>query len=70
MKNYFEKNGFVFGVSSKFDFGKWSHRLVKFTNFEDAEKWLKTEEHDFRSRELVSKSKAIELCGKSAVENC
>lgn len=57
-KNYFEKNGFIFGDSTKFEFGKWSHKIVKFTDFSEAEKWLNTEEYDFRERELISKTKA------------
>ena len=69
MKKYFEKNGFVYGVSSKFNFGKWEHKIYKFTNYESAQKWLNTEEHDFRERELCSKTKAIKLAGKKAVEN-
>ena len=35
-KNYFEKNGFIFGDSAKFNFGKWEHRIVKFTDFSEA----------------------------------
>lgn len=57
-KNYFEKNGFIFGDSAKFSFGKWEHRIVKFTDFSEAEKWLNTEEYDFRERELISKTAA------------
>lgn len=58
-KKYFEKNGFIFGDSAKFDFGRWNHRIIKFTDYAEAEKWLKTEEHDFRTRELISKTEAI-----------
>jgi hypothetical protein len=59
-KSYFEKTGFIFGDSSKYEFGKWSHTIEKFTNLEDAEKWLNTEQFDFREREFISKSKAKE----------
>lgn len=69
MKKYFEKNGFVYGVSSKFNFGRWSHSVVKFTNYEAAEKWLETEQYDFRERELCSKTRAIQLAGRAAVAN-
>ena len=65
-KKYFEKNGVVYGVSSKFAFGRWSHSGKAFTSVEEAEKWLTTEQHDFRERELVSKSKLISMIGKSA----
>jgi hypothetical protein len=57
-KNYFDKNGFIFGDSAKFNFGKWEHRIIKFTDFSEAEKWLDTEEYDFRERELISKTTA------------
>ena len=60
-KNYFEKNGFIFGDSYKFEFGSWRHRITKFTNFEDALKWLDTEEYDFRTREFISKTAALKL---------
>lgn len=58
-KAYFNKYGYIFGDSAKFDFGKWSHRITKFDNFGDAEKWLHTEEYDFRERELISKTEAV-----------
>lgn len=57
-KAYFDKNGFIFGDSAKFNFGKWSHRITKFTDWEKAENWLQTEEYDFRERELISKTEA------------
>ena len=55
-KNYFKKNGFVYGVSVKFSFDAWRGYAVKFTDLERAEKWLDREEYDFRTRMLVSKS--------------
>lgn len=67
-KKYFEKNGFIYGVSSKFNFGRWSHSTQKFTDLNAAEDWLMTEEYDFRERELMSKTAAIKLVGKKAVE--
>ena len=57
-KKYFEKNGFIFGDSAKCVFGKWSHNIVKFTDYAAAEKWLNTEQYDFRERELISKTTA------------
>lgn len=57
-ENYFNKNGFIFGDSAKFEFGHWSHHIVKFTDFDKALKWLHTEEYDFRERELISKTTA------------
>ena len=45
----------------KYDFGTWHHRITKFTSFEDALKWLKTEENDFRTREFISKAAAKKL---------
>ena len=60
-KNYFEKNGFIYGDSYKYDFGTWHHRITKFTSFEDALKWLETEENDFRTREFISKTAVKKL---------
>lgn len=62
--NYFKKTGKVYGVSSKFDFGKWNHIGYEFDDIENAEKWLNTEESNFRERELMSKTAAEKLCGK------
>lgn len=53
-KTYFKRYGKVYGVSYKFNFGHWSGYIETFTNLEDAEKWLNTEESDFRTRELGS----------------
>lgn len=63
VEQYFEKTGKIYGVSSKFDFGKWEHIGYVFTEIEKAYEWLKTEEHGFRERELMSKYKAQKLCG-------
>lgn len=59
----------TYGVSSKFDFGTWSHVVYVFHDKESAEKWLDTEEYDFRERELMTKTAAIKLAGRKAVEN-
>ena len=59
----------IYGVSSKYNFGYWEHYVVVFCNQEDAERWLNTEEYDFRERELMSKTAAIKLAGKRAVLN-
>lgn len=62
--NYFKRTGKVYGVSSKFEFNNWSHVGYVFDSIESAEKWLHTEESDFRERELMSKSAAEDLCGR------
>lgn len=59
----------IYGVSSKYSFGSWNHDVYVFNNEETAKKWLDTEENDFRERELMSKTAAINLAGKKAVEN-
>lgn len=60
----------LYGVSSKFDFGKWDHVVYgPFHDEEQAEKWLNSEEYDFREREILGKTEAIKLAGKKAVEN-
>lgn len=65
--NYFKKNGRIYGVSSKFEFGRWNHICKVFTNLNRAEEWLNTEENDFRERELMSRTNAERLCGRTAV---
>lgn len=55
-EKYFEKNGFIYGVPEKFAFGRWNGYARKFTDLEEAYKWLGTEEYDFRERSLVSKT--------------
>ena len=59
----------IYGVSSRFDFGLWNHRVYKFNDKETAEKWLNTEEADFRMRELMAKTEATKLAGNKAVLN-
>jgi hypothetical protein len=56
--NYFKKYGVIYGVSEKFSFGRLTGYARKFDNMEEAEKWLHTEEADFRTRSLVSKTYA------------
>ena len=34
-----------------------------------AEKWLDTEEYDFREREIMTKTAAIKLAGRKTVNN-
>lgn len=43
--------------------------LAKFDSKEDAEKWLNTEEYDFRERKILSKTEAIRRYGKTTVAN-
>ena len=59
----------IYGVSSKHEFNQWNHHVYVFDNKESAEKWLETEEYDFRERELMTKTAAIKLAGRKAVEN-
>lgn len=58
----------IYGVSSKYEFG-WKHMVYVFSDKESAERWLDTEEYDFRERELMTKTAAIKLAGKKSVEN-
>ena len=59
----------IYGVSSRFELGMWNHRVYKFRDKENADKWLNTEEADFRMRELMTKSEATKLAGNRAVAN-
>lgn len=56
--NYFKKNGYIYGVSEKFNFGRLVGYTKKFDTMEEANRWLATEEGDFRTRSLVSKTYA------------
>ena len=60
----------IYGVSSKYEFGKWEHDVYSF-GFDRlaAERWLHCEQFDFRERELMSKTAATKLAGREAVEN-
>lgn len=68
VEKYFEKNGRIYGVSSKYEFGRWNHIGYVFYSIEKAMKWLHTEEYNFRERELMSKTSAEKLCGKGYFE--
>lgn len=58
----------IIGVSSKFNFGRWDHRAYIFETAEAAEKWLHTEEYDFRERELFDDLRpAVELAGAEEI---
>ena len=59
----------IYGVSSRYSFGMWNHRVYKFNDKASAEKWLHTEEYDFRMRELMTKAEATKLAGNRAVAN-
>ena len=58
----------IIGISSKFDFGHWNHSVRVFETQQEAEKWLYTEEGDFRERELFEDIKpAVQLAGIESV---
>ena len=59
----------IYGVSSRYEFGLWNRRVYKFNDKETAEKWLHTEEAEFRMRELMTKSEAMKHTGNRAVIN-
>ena len=60
----------AYGVSSKYNFGGWDHVVYgPFETEDQPHEWLHTEERDFRERELMSKTAAIRLAGRKAVEN-
>ena len=59
-----------YGVSSKYKFGEWNHVVYgPFETEEQAQEWLYKEEYDFRERELMSKTAAIQMAGQRAVAN-
>ena len=59
----------IYGVSSRYECGMWNHRVYKFSDKETADKWLHTEEAEFRMRELMTKTEATKLAGNRAVAN-
>ena len=59
----------IYGVSSRYEFGLCNHRVYKFSDKATAEKWLNTEEAEFRMRELMTKTEATKLAGNRAVAN-
>lgn len=61
-EKYFKKNGFIYGVSEKYGFGKWTCYYRKFTNLDEAENWVNATTYDFSERILCSKTRASELC--------
>lgn len=70
MTNTNINRGIAYGVSSKYEFGTWSHVVYgPFKSEDQAHEWLHTEEYDFRERELMSKTAAIRLAGRKAVES-
>lgn len=60
----------IIGISSKYDFGAWHNKVYTFEDNETAEKWLHTEEYDFRERELFEDIKdAVQLAGIEIIAN-
>ena len=57
----------IYDVSSGYSFGRCNHQVYKFSDKATAEKWLHTEEYDFRMRELMTKTEATKLAGNKAV---
>lgn len=56
--NYFKKYGVIYGVSEKYAFGRYDGYAMEFHDFDKALEWLNTEEYDFRTRTLCSKTYA------------
>lgn len=59
----------IIGISSKYDFGSWNHNVYIFDDEATANKWLNTEEYDFRERELFEDSRIKEAMKLAGVEN-
>ena len=63
LKNYFKKTGKIYGISTKYNFGHWDYYIKAFDNLDAAYKWCDTEECDFRTRELGSKTHIAKIAG-------
>lgn len=62
------KSKYIYGVSSKYAFGKWTHWIYVFLTKAAAVEWLNAEQRDFRSREILkNKTAAIKLVGRKAI---
>lgn len=59
----------IYGVSSRYELGMWNRKVYKFHDKSTADKWLNTEEAEYRMRELMTKSEAMKLAGNRAVLN-
>ena len=59
----------IIGISSKYDFGSWNHNVYIFGDEATANKWLNTEEYDFRERELFGEDRKKEAVKLAGVEN-
>ena len=56
-----------YGVSSKYAYHKWEDVVYKFDSRAEAEKWLHSEEYDFCHRELITRTNAEKIIGRTAV---
>lgn len=63
LKNYFEKTGKIYGISTKYNFGHLDYYIKAFDDLDAAYKWCDTEECDFRTRELGSKTHIAKIAG-------
>ena len=52
--SYFEKYGCVYGVIESFEFGEWRGCAKKFTDLDEAKKWVQKEENGFGIKMLCS----------------
>lgn len=59
----------LYGVSYKYEYGAWNYAVYRFGDESSAERWLHTEEYDFRTRELMTKTDAVKMAGRKAVDN-
>ena len=59
----------IYGVSSRYELGMWNRKVYKFHDKTTADKWLNTEEAEFRMRELMTKTEATKFAGNKAVLN-
>lgn len=56
-KNYFDKNGFIYGIESDYMFCGYSTACIKFTDFDEALKWVNEKTNTYRC--LQTKTGAI-----------
>lgn len=69
MKTTTEIKRKIYGVASKYDFYRWYHMVYVFDTKEQAIEWLNEAQFGCKEKKLMTKTNAIKLVGKKAVED-
>lgn len=59
----------IYGASSSYNFGRWTHGVFVFCSLEAANNWLNTQQNDFKTREILkNKTAAVKLTNATTVK--